>query len=231
MMPVRRLLPALALMILAACATRPLTPGERAFTATVQGATLDTSTVAVTKGALIAGFPGERKPRPYTTCRERLYPRETTEKVRWTVAGFALRDRLYVSQRKWRDDFLAGYPETLPLANAMFLSHELTHVWQWQNRAETGYSAFRAAAEHGEQDDPYRFELTPGKSFLAYGYEQQAALVEEFVCCRTLDPDGGRTRTLYALLKPEFPGVARRSPAGSVKLPWPEAETRGICRG
>ena len=129
----------------------------------------------------IAGFPGSRKPRPYSTCRERIWPPETTPRIRWTVAGFALQDHLYVSRRKWRDDFLAAYPDRLPLADAMFLAHELTHVWQWQHTARTGYSAFAAASEHGDSDDPYRFELTPGKPFLSYGYEQQAALVEEGV--------------------------------------------------
>lgn len=226
----RRLL-ALALLALAGCASRPLTPAETAFTATVQGPALDTAAVTVTKGALIAGFPGSRKPRPYATCRERIWPPETTRKVRWTVAGFALQDRLYVSQRKWRDDFLAGYPGTLPLTDAMFLAHELTHVWQWQHKDRTGYSAFRAASEHGESDDPYRFEITPGKAFLAYGYEQQAALVEEFVCCRALDPAGGRTDRLYALLKPDFPGLARHSRADAVTLPRTDTDTTGICAG
>ena len=221
----------LALLGLAACTSRPLTPSEQAFTATVQGPALDAAAVTVTKGALIAGFPGSRKPRPYATCRERIWPPETTRKVRWTVAGFALRDHLYVSRRKWQDDFLAGYPESLKLADAMFLAHELTHVWQWQHKAQTGYSAFAAASEHGDSDDPYRFDLTPGKPFLSYGYEQQAALVEEFVCCRALDPDGARTESLHALLEPHFPGLPRTAHGADVILPWPKAQTRGICAG
>ncbi|MCA8880204.1 MAG: hypothetical protein KDA73_09655 [Rhodobacteraceae bacterium] len=227
----RRAAHAFVLLALAACTTRPLTGPERDFAATVQGPALDAPAVRVTKGALIAGFPSNRKPRPYATCRERIWPRETAPKVRWSVAGFALDQHLYVAERRWRDDFLAGYPGDLPLADAMFLAHELTHVWQWQHRSATGYSAWRAASEHGTDDDPYLFELTPGKPFLAYGYEQQGALVEEFVCCRALDPNAVRTEQLYDLLSPNFPDLARHSAASKVSLPWTGADTHGICRG
>ena len=220
---------ACALAALVACTTRPMTGAERAFSSTIQGVGLDADAVRVTRGAPIAAFPSSREPRPYVTCRERIHPQETEKKVPWFVAGYVLNQRLFVSRRVWEDDFLSDYPAALPLADAMFFAHEMTHIWQWQQRESTGYAPWRAASEHGLKDDPYLFELTPGRRFGAYGFEQQASLVEEFVCCRALDPEGSRTERLYQLLRPVFPDIARYSVPTDVKLPWAEAETDGIC--
>ena len=41
-------------------------------------------------------------------------------------------------------------------------------------------------------EDPYLFDERADRRFLEYGYEAQASLVEEYVCCRALDPSGGR---------------------------------------
>lgn len=227
--PPSRALALTVLLLLVACSTRPMTGAEQAFSATVQGSALESGAVRVTRGALIAGFPSTREPRPYVSCRERIRPRETQQKVRWSVAGFVVGQHLFVSRSTWKRDFLADYPATLPLDDAMFFAHEMTHVWQWQHRGSTGYSPWRAASEHGAKDDPYLFELVPGRAFDAYGFEQQASLVEEFVCCRALDPEGARTDDLYELLAPAFPDLARRSMATGVTLRWDEAETQGIC--
>lgn len=219
----------MVLLLLVACSTRPMTGAEQAFSATVQGSALEAGAVRVNRGVLIAGFPSTRKPRPYVSCRERIRPRETEERISWSVAGLVVGQHLFVSRSAWKDDFLTYYPATLPLDDAMFFAHEMTHVWQWQHRRNTGYSPWRAASEHGAKDDPYLFELVPGRGFAAYGVEQQASLVEEFVCCRALDPEGARTDNLYELLVPVFPGLARRSMATDITLPWAEAETHGIC--
>ena len=135
---------------------------------------------------------------------------------------------MFIARRWYAPDYLAGYPDTLPLAPAMLIAHELTHVWQWQNRAQTGYAPWKAAREHAAVEDPYLFEIAD-RPFLDYPFEQQAALVEEFVCCRALDPAGARTQRLYDLLAPVFPQLARQSRAGRVAIPWAGAETRGIC--
>jgi hypothetical protein len=37
------------------------------------------------------------------------------------------------------------------------------------------------------------------------GYEQQASLVEEFICCRTLAPAAPRTERLYQALSAAMP--------------------------
>ena len=109
----------------------------------------------------------------------------------------------------------------------MFLAHELTHVWQWQNRATTGYSPLRVGSEHWRGTDPYLFDADANPRFLDYGYEQQASLVEEYVCCVTLDPEGARTERLRGLLAQVM--VPADLPAVDVRLPWRDAETRGIC--
>lgn len=215
--------------VLAGCSARPLDPAERRFAADLHGPALRTEAVRVHRGALIGGIPMTRPPRPQIACRERIYPPEQGPEVRTSVAGFVLGNRVFVARPFWRDDYLDGYPEKLPLARAMFLAHELTHVWQWQQRERTGYAPWKAAGEHAVSEDPYLFDLDADRRFLDFAYEQQAALVEEFVCCRALDPEGARTVRLYELLRPEFPQLARRDRAQSVTLPWSDAHLPGIC--
>lgn len=66
-------------------------------------------------------------------------------------------------------DDLSTRPETMAL-----LAHELTHVWQYANGMTLWRYLWR---ERGR----YRYELIPGQPFGAYGYEQQAAMVEDWV--------------------------------------------------
>ncbi|UDF04953.1 hypothetical protein [Asticcacaulis sp. AND118] len=65
-------------------------------------------------------------------------------------------------------DDVSARPETLAL-----LAHELTHVWQYANGMGLWSYLWR---ERGR----YRYTLTD-KPFTAYGYEQQAAMVEDWV--------------------------------------------------
>lgn len=217
----------IASQVLAACATRPLTPAETAFAAGIVPG-LDPAPVTVTRGALTGRWERTRSPRPAVACRERIFPPETAPSIPYTTAAFVLGDQIFYNRRLYAADNVPDYPDSLPLARAMLLAHELTHVWQWQNREVTGFHPLRAVQEQRD-DDPYLFDLDPPQPFLDYGFEQQAALVEEFLCCRTLDPGGGRTAQLHALLAPHFPGLPRQSTVAQVDLPWPEAETAGIC--
>jgi hypothetical protein len=219
----------LSLCLLTACA-RPLSEGERAFTATIHGAALNPAPVRIADGALVGDVVRTRPPRPALTCREKIR-RPETGPVRVSTAGIVLFNRMFAAERVYRDDYMAGYPDTMSLARAMFIAHEMTHVWQWQNRAITGYHPLKAAAEHRPGGDPYLFDLSETPDFLSFGYEQQGGIVEEFVCCRTLDPKGGRTARLHALLAPYFPELQLTSavPRDKVILPWDGAETGGIC--
>lgn len=218
-----------ALIAVAGCGVRGLSENEVAFLATTHGAALDTSGIDLSNGALIGNIPISRPPRPQIACREKIWPPETGEAVTGKVAGVVLYERIMIARWFFTDDFLEGYPQTLPLGRAMFLAHEATHVWQWQQRRNTGYAPWKAAMEHGASADPYLFEVGTEADFLDYGYEQQASLVEEYVCCRALDPAGARTARLKALLEPVFPGLPDRDPAGAVLLPWAGAVRHGIC--
>ena len=115
------------------------------------------------------------------------------------------------------------------LIEAMFFAHEITHVWQWQNRSVTGYTPFRASREHRVADDPYLFDLTTKTRFLDFSYEQQASIVEEYVCCAALDPGAPRTDRLRQLIGGAMPLQSLKIPR-NVRLPWDGAETEGICR-
>lgn len=220
-----------ALLCLLAAATgcgRPLAPSEETFLVEVLGPKLDTDGVRIHDGALIGNIPMTRPPRPWKACRERIFPPETEPEIETSIFGFVLGSHMFIARKYFAEDFLEGYPDTLPLASAMIIAHEMTHVWQWQNRDLTGYAPWRAAGEHAMSEDPYLFDIGD-REFLDYPYEQQASIVEEFVCCSALDPEGTRTARLHDLLSPAFPDLPRQSKAGKVALPWEGVTTDGIC--
>jgi hypothetical protein len=58
------------------------------------------------------------------------------------------------------------------------LAHELVHVWQY----ETGMTLLKYVwRDVILRQGRYRYRLQPGKAFTAYGYEQQAAMLEDWV--------------------------------------------------
>lgn len=70
-------------------------------------------------------------------------------------------------------DDLSSKPELLGL-----LAHELTHVWQYQKGMNILKYMFR---ERGR----YKYKLLPDQAFTKYGFEQQAAMVEDWVRLHT----------------------------------------------
>ncbi len=219
------------LLLLAACGRR-LTETEAALARTIQGDALDPAKVRLVEGAPVGSFTFRRKARPRVTCRERILPPPKDEIVTTRPAAVTLFNRIFFTTDWYTDNYAPGWPERIYLVRAMLLSHELTHVWQWQNRKLTGYSPLQAAAEHGESDDPYLFDLSgSGKAdFLSFGYEQQGAIVEEYVCCRSLAPQAARTRRLHDMLAAAMPVADlpdRRT--SDVYLPWKDADLKGIC--
>ncbi|MGB3556397.1 MAG: hypothetical protein WBA25_17350 [Jannaschia sp.] len=221
----RLALPLLLTLLLAGCATRPLTGPERALLAPIHGATLDTAPVRVVDAPIVGLFPITYDARPRTTCRERISPPETG-RITARTGGLVLFQTLLL-----RPD-IAARPlaaDPLDLGDAMFLAHEMTHVWQWQNRALTGYHPVRAIAEQVAIDDPYLLDPDDPRGFLELGYEQQAVLVEEYLCCATLDPRGARTSRLHRLLRQVMPVASPDAFPRPVVLPWRGAEVWGIC--
>jgi len=220
---------ALVICLLPAACGRPLTPGEARLAREIYGGNLDVGRVRLHEGALVGAVTYQRPTRPRLACRERILPAPESETVAVRSAAMVLFNHVFFSHDWYARDFLPDYPERLNLVDAMLLAHEFTHVWQWQNRGKTGYSPLRAAAEHAQSRDPYLFDIVTRADFLDYGYEQQASIVEEYVCCATLDPEAPRTGRLAAMLRGAFP-LERLSIPPHVVLPWKGARTRGICR-
>lgn len=227
----RRLLAGLVLLAaVAGCGSRALTPAEAAFARSIHGEGLDLSRVRLMQDAPLGAVTFRRQPRPRVSCRERILPPAKDEIVTTRPAAVTLFNRVWFTRDWYLDEYVPEYPDKLHLVEAMLLAHELTHVWQWQNRARTGYHPLRAAAEHGGGADPYLFEGASHSDFLDYAYEQQGAIVEEYVCCRALAPKAARTRRLHEMLAAVMPvSPLPQSRESDVYLPWRDAELDGIC--
>lgn len=218
-------------LLLTACG-RPLTLNERAFMATIHGNTLNMDQVRIHDGAPTRAVTFRRKPRPRTTCRELILPPLPPEEKNVTSkpAAVALYNRVLFDRDWYLDDYLPDHPDKIGLIAAMLLSHELTHVWQWQNRKTTGYSPLRAASEHSGSADPYLFEINSDRKFGDFAFEQQGSIVEEFVCCRALAPQAPRTQRLHALIAQVMPvAPLTTGRASDVRVPWDGVQINGIC--
>ena len=216
------------LMALSGCG-RPLTPNEIAFADTLHGDTLNVSKARLVNGAPTRAVTFRRKPRPRVTCRELILPPPTTEIVTTKPAAVALYNRVLFDKDWYLEDCLPDYPKQINLIAAMLYAHEITHIWQWQNRDLTGYSPLRAAAEH-QAEDPYLFDVSATRNFLDFGFEQQASIVEEFVCCRALAPQRARTKRLHSLIGQVMPvAPLPQSRPYDVRLPWDGVDLNGIC--
>ena len=178
----------LMVLLVASCG-RPLTEAEKDFAARLHGDTLDTSRVRLAKTGPVKTYEVTRAVRPRVTCGERIFPPPKTMAVTGAYSAVALFHRVYINPDYYLEDYAPDYPNRLYLYQAMFLAHELTHVWQWQNRKVTGYNPIKAAREHQVSEDPYLFDPDVERDFLEFGYEQQGKIVEEYVCCAVLDPD------------------------------------------
>ena len=65
------------------------------------------------------------------------------------------------------------------------LIHELTHVWQFQNKgnsyiSDSLYHQTAAIITTGDRNNAYTYTLVPGRSFSFYQAEQQAMIVEDY---------------------------------------------------
>ncbi|MFK7940140.1 MAG: hypothetical protein AB8B82_12220 [Roseovarius sp.] len=206
-----------------------MTEAETQFAQSIHGDTLDTQRIRFVDGALVGSVTFQRQKRPRLACRERIFPEPKDELVTVGPAAVALHNKIFFTRRYFLTDYMADYPEQIDLYSAMLFAHEITHIWQWQNRAVTGYTPLRAGREHVNSDDPYLFDISTKTNFLDYGYEQQAGIVEEYICCATLDPKAPRTQRLEQMLRGAFP-MSKLAITDNVVLPWDKAETRGICR-
>lgn len=104
--------------------------------------------------------------------------------------------------------------------------HEMTHVWQFQNRV---LHPIQAAIELNlrhlfNYQAAYDYQVTPGRDFLAYNMEQQASMVQDYFMltrgvpegyrghCRNAGSNAEKTALLHQVLAPLLanPAYARR---------------------
>lgn len=198
------------LALVAACA-RPLTPNETLAAKALFGDTLDTSAITVSANLGLLPPPSE-PPAPAGKAAEPVAPpkdlcvrKRSTERSYRSPAAFVLFNDVFFNERLYTDDTFAGFPNSVPYPSSLIMAHELVHVWQWQNRAVTGYSPLISAGESWEQVDPYFFDATGRAEYLTFGYEQQGAILQDFVCYALFDSSSPRLEELAAILRPVFP--------------------------
>ncbi|MEL6957582.1 MAG: hypothetical protein AAGL89_01365 [Pseudomonadota bacterium] len=182
-----------------------MTQSERLLMGDLTGDALDLSEVRLIEVGVIGAWTRDYPARPQVTCRERIAPPPDGPTITTRTAGAVAWDHVLLNPDWTIPDYADGYPERINLVAAMFFAHEMVHIWQWQNREVTGYSPFRGLAEHRPGVDPYLFDPEQQIPFLEMGYEQQASLVEEFICCRTLAPEAARTERLWRTLSEALP--------------------------
>ncbi len=122
--------------------SRPLTPGERALAASIFGDAIDYDAVTI-----------------HHRCWWPFQPRNTL---------MAPCGHLHVHPKSeiWSEDYSR---ERVPLQ--ALLLHELTHVWQSQQRGKYYLPLMRHPFCR------YSYALEPGRPFARYGLEQQAEIV------------------------------------------------------
>ena len=96
----------------------------------------------------------------------------------WVLKHYAVspNGNIYFHPADWREDFSQA-----ALGHQGWLIHELTHVWQLQQ----GLKVIRGALVNRR----YEYAFESGKTFFAYGIEQQAQLVQDYYIRRELEAD------------------------------------------
>ncbi len=187
--------------VIAACG-RPLTQSETDFAQSLFGPTLDTGKVRVLSLPYWAKDADEARVMRGT---ERACVRTPQPRGAQPPQAFALGNSMHFSERLQAREMTLFWPKALRFPQGLVFAHELTHVWQWQNRSWTEYSPFRAAVESIALPDPYFSATGEAPEFFAFGFEQQAAIVEDYVCFTVANPTHPRRAVLRDLLAPVFP--------------------------
>ncbi|TAL38095.1 MAG: DUF4157 domain-containing protein [Alphaproteobacteria bacterium] len=133
---------------------RPLTPGEIALAKTVFGDSVDYARVRLHDKRILP--PGiQHKHQAVAKGSDISFPRDA-----------------------YAADFSA---ETNPQKQSVFI-HELVHVWQHQNRVlSTPREALKETLKHKfNYSKSYLHRLSPDKDLTRYGFEQQAAIIQDF---------------------------------------------------
>ena len=190
--------------------SRPLTPNERRFAEDVIGPSLNTSAVRVSQGLGVAPAPKTpaEPPNAHPVGSE-IHPgfcdRTAPSAPSGPPPAWALYNRISLTAPIYQPDTASDWPKEAQFPQALIMAHELVHVWQWQNRAQTRYGPMWAALESIVNMDPYFYVPGDDAGLLDYGYEQQAALLEDYLCYALYDPENPRRAMLRPILTPHFP--------------------------
>lgn len=202
----------LTVLLLVSACSRGLTPAETRVADALFGETLDTGRVRIMAGVGVTPLPRPKPVSPERTAAgpmaapEGLCVRRPATRRYWTwPAAFTLYDSIYFSYRYYAPDAFGGFPATVSFPASLILLHELVHVWQWQNAARTNYTIRTSAGETLDRVDPYWWVSEQGREFLSYGYEQQAAIIEDFACYALFARDDPKLGELAGLLRPVLP--------------------------
>lgn len=202
----RYLLALTVLFVLSACAGRPLAEGERALAQDIFYEDLDLDRVRVKSG--FRGAPAsEDAPLPEVqqiAPRPGVCDRVAPSAPQGPPPGWALYNTIHFSKEWYREDVAPGWPGTVLLPQTLIMAHELVHVWQWQNRDRTGYRPAKAGLESVFNLDPYFYVPDESAGLLEYGFEQQAALLEDYMCYGLFDAANPRRAKLRVILAPYF---------------------------
>ncbi|KMW59075.1 hypothetical protein AIOL_004056 [Candidatus Rhodobacter oscarellae] len=205
---IRALLIFLAALCLTACAGRPLAEGERALAEDLFGPSLDVQKVRVKSGFRGAPKTDTAPPLPENPEPIKIRPgicdRTAPTPPEGPPPGWALYNNVHFSKDYYRNDTAPGWPNQILLPQTFIMAHELVHVWQWQNRKRTGYRPAKAALEAILNQDPYFYVPEEGAGLLEYGFEQQASLLEDYLCYAIFDPKNARRGQIRAILAPHF---------------------------
>jgi hypothetical protein len=145
-----------------------LTPGEIALARSVFGAAIDYAKVRIRR----------RRWHP-------LQPRQITMAPCGNI-------HFHPQSPAYREDFSAA-----DLQSQGLFIHEMTHVWQTQNRGRFYLPV------HRHPFCRYGYVLVPGKRFERYGIEQQAEIVRHaFLLERGLSPPGAAKGEAYQSILP-----------------------------
>ncbi|WP_371168416.1 hypothetical protein [Aliiroseovarius sp. 2305UL8-7] len=206
-----KIMAVLTLILLSACA-RPLSDTEVEMSRLLFGDTLDTDKVRVRAGIGVLPLP---QPKPDAKAAPKPQARKLPKGICHRVpqpnrkiqfpAGLVLWNQVFLKRDFYRADMFEGWPESLPMPQALLMAHELVHVWQWQNRARTGYTPWRSGAESLRKGDPYYWPAREPGAYLSYNFEAQAAMVEDYMCMTLFDPTNPRRAELEALIGPVLP--------------------------
>lgn len=222
-----------ALLILAGCCGRPLVPDEVMALRDIQGAQVRYDDVRVHDGLFRRTAKVRKALRQEGSTLaalleqaaltddngDPLTEREAVQRFADRPDALTLGNHIYYQRDMYRDNFARGPNGEVPVWDLALLAHEITHVWQNQHRARTGYSLAAVILEHLRYDQPYAFRLAPGKAFLEYRFEQQGAMIQRYVIC-SYYPSTPWFEQLRAVVEPVF-GTAPAVPAG-VRIVRPE---------